>query len=99
LLYENGPWTVPNTDSPPIANPYSWNKIATVIWIDQPAYTGYSYSRTPYVTDEEGVAEEMRVFFIKFFCDVSPIQHPSILHFGRIIRWTLCSNNGLYDIE
>jgi len=67
LLYENGPWTVPNTDSPPIANPYSWNKIATVIWIDQPAYTGYSYSRTPYVTDEEGVAEEMRVFFIKFF--------------------------------
>jgi len=66
LLYENGPWTAaPNLTL--IPNPYSWNKFATVIWIDQPAYTGYSYARSPYVRNEAQVAEEMRVFMQKFF--------------------------------
>eukprot|EP01125_Pyxidicula_operculata_P001175 TRINITY_DN11122_c0_g1_i1.p1 TRINITY_DN11122_c0_g1~~TRINITY_DN11122_c0_g1_i1.p1 ORF type:complete len:419 (+),score=77.07 TRINITY_DN11122_c0_g1_i1:51-1307(+) len=66
LFYENGPWTV-NEDQSLTPNPYSWSKVATVIWIDQPATTGYSYSVNPYVVNETMVAEEMRIFFQGFF--------------------------------
>lgn len=66
LLYENGPWTVADNLTL-VPNPFSWNKVATVIWIDQPADTGYSYAKSPYVVDEPGVAEEMRIFFQTFF--------------------------------
>ncbi|TBU63430.1 alpha/beta-hydrolase [Dichomitus squalens] len=62
LAVENGPihvlpnytWTV---------NPYSWNKLADTIWIDQPVGTGFSTADTTgYVADED----QMAVDFINF---------------------------------
>eukprot|EP01127_Copromyxa_protea_P008024 TRINITY_DN1827_c0_g1_i2.p1 TRINITY_DN1827_c0_g1~~TRINITY_DN1827_c0_g1_i2.p1 ORF type:complete len:344 (+),score=88.46 TRINITY_DN1827_c0_g1_i2:311-1342(+) len=63
---ENGPWTV-DKDLKLHDNPFSWTKVATVVWIDQPAGVGYSYADKVYVDDEAGVAKDMKTFLDKFF--------------------------------
>ncbi len=46
FLREHGPW-FPNADVQDNGlrrNEFSWNRAASVIYLDQPAYTGFSYS-------------------------------------------------------
>jgi len=64
LFAENGPYIVQNDLSLEL-NPYSWNSNATVLWIDQPAGTGFSYG--PKVLHETGVAEDVYEFLQGFF--------------------------------
>jgi len=49
-------------------NPYSWNSNATVMWIDQPVGTGFSYAdhSRDYVVNEDQVAEDMYEFVSQF---------------------------------
>jgi len=49
-------------------NPYSWNEVANVLWIDQPVGTGYSYADNydDYVGDEKAVAEDLYQFLQQF---------------------------------
>jgi len=72
LLFENGPYTV-NDDMSLATNPHSWNNNATVIFVDQPGGTGYSYVVNPggYVKNETQVADDMYSFFQQFF-----VQYP-----------------------
>jgi len=66
LFFENGPFTVlPNLTLS--ENPYSWNKFANLLYIDQPVGTGFSYANEDYVTDEAQVGTEMFTFLSKFF--------------------------------
>ncbi|KJZ80255.1 Carboxypeptidase Y-like A [Hirsutella minnesotensis 3608] len=44
LFTELGPASIPNNDLKPVRNPNSWNNNASVIFLDQPVNTGYSYS-------------------------------------------------------
>ncbi len=44
LFDELGPASFPNSDVKPVRNDYSWNNNASVIFIDQPVNTGFSYS-------------------------------------------------------
>ncbi|XWW94694.1 hypothetical protein V2A60_002640 [Cordyceps javanica] len=44
LFTELGPATIPTPDLKPKRNPYAWNNNASVIFVDQPVNTGFSYS-------------------------------------------------------
>lgn len=44
LFTELGPAKIPNRDLKPVRNDYSWNNNASVIFLDQPVNTGFSYS-------------------------------------------------------
>ncbi len=68
LLFENGAWTV-DANLTLVPNPFSWNKIANVLYIDSPAGTGYSYVTNPdgYVTNEREVADNIYTVLQAFF--------------------------------
>ncbi|CAH8619879.1 unnamed protein product [Heterobilharzia americana] len=52
LLSENGPYTL--TEGPRLVeNPYSWNKIGNVLYLESPAGVGFSYSVDGNVTTDD----------------------------------------------
>eukprot|EP01083_Nonionella_stella_P275523 935755_1 len=64
LAVENGPYHI-ERDMSLSMNPYSWNSNASVIWVDQPASTGYSWSERGVpdeITNENQVADDLYEF-------------------------------------
>jgi cathepsin A (carboxypeptidase C) len=71
LFYENGPYQF-NEDSTVKSNPYSWNEISNLIFVDQPIGTGFSNgSALNDARSEEDVAEDMAIF-LKGFVEQNP---------------------------
>merc|ERR1712079_903955 len=87
LFAENGPCTVNEDGSDTIPNPYSWTNKANVIWVDQPAGTGFSSGVYDY--GENGVQIDFYAFLQKF----ATIQEQFFVHHWRILCWSLCSCN------
>lgn len=72
IFFENGPWTVTKKlfSKPQLHdNPFSWNKVANVLFIDQPGGTGFSTVANSYgyTTNEAQVNADMQVFLQGFF--------------------------------
>ncbi|XP_014452524.1 lysosomal protective protein [Alligator mississippiensis] len=70
FLAENGPLHL-NDDGMPYLNPYSWNKVANMLYLESPAGVGYSYSDfTQSSISDNQVAEDnyqaLQSFFAKF---------------------------------
>jgi cathepsin A (carboxypeptidase C) len=65
LFGENGPCTVNADGTDTITNPSSWNSNANLLYIDQPAGTGFSYG-TGMDVNEKGVARDMYDFLQQF---------------------------------
>jgi len=81
MMHENGPFTVEFANSntsvvndPSAAkfklknNPYSWNRAANVLYVEQPVRTGYSMAakgKGP-TTDEQMLAVDFRHFILSF---------------------------------
>ncbi len=66
---ENGPCLVPETGpdrGKAVFNPHAWNSNATVIWLDQPAYTGFSWGLGD-DKDEAGASAYAYAFLQAFF--------------------------------
>ncbi|KAL0898367.1 hypothetical protein Bca101_082328 [Brassica carinata] len=66
LLYENGPVTVKfevynGTIPSLISTTYSWTKISSIIYLDQPVGTGFSYSRTQLASKPSDSVEVKRI--------------------------------------
>ncbi|XP_019092943.1 PREDICTED: serine carboxypeptidase-like 7 isoform X1 [Camelina sativa] len=66
LLYENGPLTVKlevyNGTLPSlVSTTYSWTKVSSIIYLDQPVGTGFSYSRTQLVDKPSDSGEAKRI--------------------------------------
>ncbi|CAM6097356.1 unnamed protein product [Calypogeia fissa] len=68
LFYENGPFKIAS-DLSLVWNDYGWDKISSIIFVDQPIGTGFSYSTDirDLRHDEDGVSEDMYDFFQEFF--------------------------------
>lgn len=70
LFLELGPF-YPLSDGKTLAqNPYSWNQVANVIFLESPCGVGFSYSTPPqsvYTTGDEQTTQDTLQFLIKFF--------------------------------
>jgi cathepsin A (carboxypeptidase C) len=84
LMVENGPCTPTEDGLSTTVNPYSWNSNANIMWIDQPAGVGYSYGDLPdYVSDEEGVSEDLYWFLQAFFQEHPEYSENAFFVFGE----------------
>ncbi|KAI0123616.1 Alpha/Beta hydrolase protein [Xylariales sp. AK1849] len=69
LFQENGPCQFYNGASTPSLNPYSFNEVANMLYVDQPIGTGFSYgtdSVTSTVTAAPFVWKLIQAFFTQF---------------------------------
>ncbi|KAJ9538215.1 hypothetical protein OSB04_030948 [Centaurea solstitialis] len=82
LLYEIGPLTIDFANSTLTKtvlkiNPFSWTKAANIIFLDQPAGTGYSYAKTPEASITNDTLSTMQAYqFLKKWL----VDHPKFLH-------------------
>ncbi|CAG8927119.1 unnamed protein product [Penicillium salamii] len=65
LLQENGPFLWQSGVYEPVRNPYSWTKLTNLVYIDQPAGTGFS-PRPSTVKNEIDVANQFNDFWKGF---------------------------------
>lgn len=75
LLVENGPCYIDDHLNV-VANENSWNNVANMIYIDQPAGTGFSTGKKPsgLAHNESDVAADMYLFLQSFFAEFSQYQ-------------------------
>mmetsp|Transcript_4641 Transcript_4641/g.16333 ORF Transcript_4641/g.16333 Transcript_4641/m.16333 type:complete len:463 (+) Transcript_4641:73-1461(+) len=68
MFQENGPWKVLNNGTLG-ENHYSWNKLANVIYLEQPAGVGFSFSNNSagYSTNDNQTASDNYTFLQGFF--------------------------------
>ncbi|XP_028409969.1 lysosomal protective protein-like [Dendronephthya gigantea] len=68
FLSEHGPFLV-NSDGKTLHyNPYSWNKVANMLYLESPAGVGFSYSDDKnYTTDDDTVSMDNYVALLAFF--------------------------------
>ncbi|CAE6416428.1 unnamed protein product [Rhizoctonia solani] len=66
LLMENGPCNVVSDNSTE-RNPYAWNEVANMFFLDQPAGVGYSYSTSDHVVDTTWEAAKDFYAFVQLF--------------------------------
>ena len=65
MFTENGPFTIDQNDLSLSINPYSWNNKANLLYVDQPAGTGFS-TVVNYDSTEWEVARDFYNFFMHF---------------------------------
>eukprot|EP01102_Stenamoeba_stenopodia_P000791 TRINITY_DN1073_c0_g1_i1.p1 TRINITY_DN1073_c0_g1~~TRINITY_DN1073_c0_g1_i1.p1 ORF type:complete len:491 (-),score=101.97 TRINITY_DN1073_c0_g1_i1:72-1496(-) len=73
---EHGPF-IPNSDGETLSiNPYSWNLVANMIYLESPSGVGFSYSDTPadYTTGDFQTANDSYTFLLQFFQDFPQFQ-------------------------
>ena len=82
LFGENGPCSVNEDGTDTVPNKYSWNSKSNLLYIDQPAGTGFSYG-AGMDHDETGVANDMYAFLTEFFQAYPQFQSNEFFTFGE----------------
>ena len=65
FLQENGPISWAWGAAHPTYNPYSWNNISHMLYVEQPVGTGFSQGE-PSITNDDELAEQLVGFFNQF---------------------------------
>ncbi|KAL3268532.1 hypothetical protein HHI36_007641 [Cryptolaemus montrouzieri] len=66
LFYENGPFTIKNNHTLE-ANWYSWTKMVSIIYVDNPVGTGFSFTKGGYCKNQTQIGEELYEALQQFF--------------------------------
>lgn len=74
LFFELGPARI-DKKLRVVNNPYSWNNNATVIFLDQPVNTGYSYTEGDTVSDTVAASKDTYAFLQLFFQQFPEYSH------------------------
>lgn len=101
LLTENGPFLVDNTTYSPFLNKYSWNTAANLLYVDQPAGTGFSYVTNPlkYDTNEKEIAAALWDFLLQFYAKYPKYQHLDLYITGESYAGHYIPAAGQYIVE
>ncbi|KAM5538295.1 hypothetical protein V8D89_008182 [Ganoderma adspersum] len=68
LFQENGPCRITNDSSGVTLNPFSWNNVSNMLYLDQPVGVGFSHGNTSVSTSSEAAADVWK-FLQMFFAD------------------------------
>ena len=83
LLQENGVFLWQYGTYKPVENPYTWVNLTNVVWVEQPAGTGFSKKRgTPAATNEIEVADQFLGFW-KNFVDTFSLHNRKVFITGE----------------
>ncbi|KAK3679045.1 hypothetical protein LTR78_001498 [Recurvomyces mirabilis] len=83
LLQENGPFLWQYGTYKPVKNPYTWVNLTNVVWVEQPAGTGFSQQNgVPPATNEIEVAAQFLGFW-KNFVDTFGLQNKKVYITGE----------------
>lgn len=69
MLSELGPFYPTPNGRHLLKNPYSWNKVSNMLFLESPAGVGFSYSNTTddYRTGDQQTAQDSYIFLLRFF--------------------------------
>jgi carboxypeptidase D len=81
FLQENGPFLWQYGTFKPFPNPWAWNNLTNMVWVEQPVGTGFSQG-TPNAKSEEDVAAQFLGFF-KQFVDTFALQGKKVYIAGE----------------
>jgi cathepsin A (carboxypeptidase C) len=82
MLSENGPCKVNDDGESTTPNEYSWNSKANLLYVDQPAQTGFSKG-LGLSRDEDGVGKNMVAFFQSFYAAHPQYKSNPLFLFGE----------------
>ncbi|KAF8968259.1 Alpha/Beta hydrolase protein [Flammula alnicola] len=80
LLFELGPCSIANDGHNVTSNPYSWNKHANIIFLDQPVNVGYSYADDGTTVSTSPVAGKDVYAFLELFLNRYPQYSKAPFH-------------------
>ncbi|PSR72051.1 hypothetical protein PHLCEN_2v12081 [Hermanssonia centrifuga] len=80
LLFELGPCTIANEGENTTVNDHGWNTYSNLLFLDQPADVGYSYSSGGVPVDNSPVAAEDVYAFLQLFLSRYPEYESAPFH-------------------
>ncbi|KAI1086561.1 alpha/beta-hydrolase [Rostrohypoxylon terebratum] len=88
LIQENGPFLWQYGTLKPVPNPWSWNRLTNVVWVEQPIGTGFSRGKVT-ATSEEDVAAQFLGFW-KNFMELFALQGYKVYIAGESYAGAYC---------
>lgn len=94
MAKENGPLFFPGNSSIPKPNPYSWTKLANVLYIDQPVGTGFSSGSDP-ANDNAEITQDFYSWLKAFYAEFPGLQAKNTYLMGESYAGVYVSWPGL----
>ncbi|CAG2057981.1 unnamed protein product [Timema podura] len=109
LFGENGPFSVDETGSKLITRPSSWHRNHSIIYIDSPVGTGYSFTERDegYATNQTQIGSELYTALVQFLWLFPELQTRDFFITGEsyagkyipALGYTIYKNNPLSDLK
>jgi len=95
IFVGNGPWRLRAPFQPGRAevtrNPWSWTRLANVVYVDQPRHTGFSRGSAPYLTSVHAAGRDFAAWLRAFRADHPQLARRRLLLAGESFAGTYLS--------